>query len=36
MQNFTFWNPTKIVFGKGMIAEISPHKIAAAFQIYNP
>ena len=22
MQNFIFWNPTKIVFGKGMLAKI--------------
>jgi len=25
MQNFIFWNPTKIVFGKGMLAEIGAH-----------
>lgn len=25
MQNFIFWNPTKIVFGKGTIAEIGVH-----------
>ena len=22
MQNFTYWNPVKIVFGKGMIGQL--------------